>query len=105
MFTELQVEAPLPMTMFSDNEAAVLTVSTEHINKIGRTKYMNRQLFHLNDKVTDGLILPAWINTEEMDADIGTKALMGARYDYLSNRQFSRLYCIDPLNHESNDSD
>ncbi len=89
---ELGVKVPKPMTMYSDNEAAVLTANQEHINKLGRSKFMSRKMFYLHDEVIKGSIKPTWIATEEMDADIGTKHLKGSLYDYLSNRSFSRLY-------------
>jgi hypothetical protein len=89
---ELGIAVPKPMTMYSDNEAAVLTANQKHINKMGRSKFMNRKIFYLHDEVIKGNIKPTWIATEEMDADIGTKHLKGSHYDYLSNRSFSRLY-------------
>jgi len=79
-----------PIKLYSDNEAAVLTSQVPHINKSGRTKYMNRQLFHLNQYVTNGTIEPTWISTDEMDADIGTKPLSGALFHKFAERQFSR---------------
>ena len=89
---ELGIAVPKPMTMYSDNEAAVLTANQKHINKMGRSKFMNRKIFYLHDEVIKGNIKPTWVATEEMDADIGTKHLKGSHYDYLSNRSFSRLY-------------
>jgi len=98
MLTELSVPVALPMMMYSDNEAAVITANQEHINKMGRSKFMNRKLFYLHNLVVDGFVKPTWIATEENDADVGTKPLMGSHFDYLSNRQFSRLhYETDPV--------
>jgi hypothetical protein len=92
IFKELHIPHDLPMIMFSDNEAAVLTASTEHINKMGRSKFMNRKLFYLHDKVVDGWIKPTWIETGNNDSDLGTKNIMGSHYDVLANRQFSRMH-------------
>jgi hypothetical protein len=91
MFTELGVKHSLPMTIFSDNEAAVLTANQEHINKMGRTKFMNRKLFYLYDKVKQLWVKPKHIGTKENAADIGTKNLLGSHYDYLANKQFTRM--------------
>jgi hypothetical protein len=104
ILTELSIEVPLPMAMYSDNEAAVITANQEHINKMGRSKFMNRKLFYLYNQVCAGLIKPTWISTAENDADIGTKPLMGSLYDYLSNRQFSRMFCEPILNVTPKDS-
>jgi len=89
---ELGIVVPKPMVMYSDNEAAVLTANQEHINKMGRSRFMNRKIFYLYEEVRKGIIKPTWIATEQMDADIGTKHLKGSLYDYLSNRSFSRRY-------------
>jgi hypothetical protein len=96
IFTELRVPHDLPLTLYCDNEAAVLTASQEHINKMGRTKFMNRQLFHLHDKVVDGSIAPTWISSPENNADVGTKNLMGSHYDYLANRTFTQMHGASP---------
>jgi len=91
VLSELGIEiGNKPITLYSDNQAAVDTALVAHINKAGRTKYMNRQLFHLNEHVTNGNIKPVWISTLEMDADIGTKPLSGALFLKLAERQFSR---------------
>jgi hypothetical protein len=98
MLVELSIPLSPLMFMYSDNEAAVITANQEHINKMGRSKFMNRKLFYLHNQVADGFVKPTWIATEENDADVGTKPLMGSHFDYLSNRQFSRLYYeADPV--------
>jgi hypothetical protein len=91
----MKVPFQFPLKLFCDNEAAVITASQEHINKMGRTKFMNRKLFHLHEKVLADLIVPTWIESEEMDADIGTKNLFGSHYDYLANRTFTRMHGIN----------
>ena len=65
---------------------------------------MNRKLFYLHNKVCAGFIKPTWISTAENDADIGTKPLMGSLYEYLSNRQFSRMFCEPVLTVTPKDS-
>ncbi len=90
MLVELSIPVSLPMLMYSDNDAAVITANQEYIIKIYCSKFMNRILFYLHNQVVDGFA------TEENDADVGAKPLMSSHCDYLSNRQFSRLYyCID----------
>jgi len=96
MFREMRVPFQFPLKLFCDNEAAVITATQEHINKMGRTKFMNRKLFHLHEKVVADLIDPTWIESPEMDADIGTKNLFGSHYDYLANRTFTRMHGVNP---------
>ena len=95
MLTELGAPHEHPMKLYCDNEAAVITATQEHINKMGRTKFMNRKLFYLHDKVKAGLVAPTWIESKENSADIGTKNLAGSYYDYLANRQFARMHGYD----------
>jgi len=92
IFTELGVQHELPMSIYSDNEAAVLTANQEHINKMGRSKFMNRKLFYIYDKVQDKWVKPTHVQSKENSADIGTKNLFGSHYDYLANRQFTRMH-------------
>ena len=87
---ELQIKVSTPIILYSDNEAAVTTAQNKHINKSGRSKYMNRQLFHLNESVVKGVIDPKWISTLDMDADIGTKPLVGPIFHKLASKTFSR---------------
>ncbi len=101
MFREMKVPFQYPLKLFCDNGAAVITASQEHINKMGRNKSMNRKLFHLHEKVLADLIDPTWIESEEMDADIGTKNLFGSHYDYLVNRTFTRMHGINPYDHST----
>ena len=96
MFKEMRAPVKFPLKLYCDNEAAVITATQEHINKMGRTKFMNRKLFQLHDKVVSNSIAPTWIESPEMDADVGTKNLMGSHYDYLANRTFTRMHGMDP---------
>jgi hypothetical protein len=87
---ELRIPARKPMRMLSDNEAAVNSANQGHITQSARNKFFNTRLFALHESVTEGWVIPEWITTKEMDADIGTKPLTGAQFHYLSERQFSR---------------
>lgn len=87
---ELGINVSSPIILNSDNEAAVIIAQRKHINKSGRTKFMNRNLFHINEHVVNGMVIPTWISTDEMDADLGTKPLSGAVFIKFAERQFSR---------------
>ena len=92
MLVELGIKVPTPITMFCDNEAAVTLAAQEQINVLGRTKYFNRQIWQIHEVVTSGLVKPTWTASQDMDSDMGTKALMGSNFDRVSNRSFSRMH-------------
>lgn len=102
---EMSVPHELPMYIYSDNEAAVLTANQEHINKMGRTKFMNRKLFYIYDKVLAKWVKPTHVGTEENNADIGTKNLYGSHFDYLANRQFTRMHGATSYGTDATSSD
>ena len=53
---------------------------------------MNRKLFYIYDRVKGKWVKPTHIGTKENGADIGTKNLYGSHFDYLANRQFTRMH-------------
>ena len=56
-----------------DNQSAIaVSKNPEHH---GKMKHLSLCLFWLRDAVQDGLIEPAFVSTEDMAADILTKAL------------------------------
>ena len=89
--TELGVKVPLPMIMHCDNEAAVTLANRKEINVLGRTKYFNRLIWKIQEAVSSNMVKPTWCASEDMDSDMGTKALMGSNFDRVSNRSFSRM--------------
>ena len=89
--TQLGIDVPLPMLMYCDNEAAVTLADRKEINVLGRTKYFNRLIWKIHEAVSDNMVKPTWIASGDMDADMGTKALMGSNFDRVSNRSFSRM--------------
>ena len=89
---QLGVKVPLPMIMYCDNEAAVTLANRKEIHVLGRTKYFNRLIWKIHEAVSNNMVEPTWIASEEMDSDMGTKALMGSNFDRVSNRSFSRMY-------------
>ena len=56
-----------------DNQSAIaVSQNPEHHSKM---KHLSLHLFWLKDAVQDGLIAPTFVGTQEMTADIFTKAL------------------------------
>ena len=70
-----------PITVYQDNESAIRLVTTPVINRQGRSKFINRSLFQVNENIEKGEILVVHQNTKHLIADFFTKAIHGARYN------------------------
>ena len=70
---ELGYEMPGPSLLRMDNQSAIaVNRNPEHH---GKMKHLSLRLFWLRDAVQDGLIAPTFVKTQDMAADIFTKAL------------------------------
>ena len=70
---ELGYPINVPSLLKMDNQSAIaVSKNPEHHSKM---KHLSLRLFWLRDAVQDGLISPSFVATEEMAADIFTKAL------------------------------
>src|SRR6266581_7853028 len=62
-----------PSLLRMDNQSAIaVSKNPEHHSKM---KHLSLRLFWLRDAVQEGLITPSFVTTQEMAADIFTKAL------------------------------
>ena len=70
---ELGYEIPGPSVLWMDNQSAIAVgKNPEHH---GKMKHLSLCLFWLRDVVEDKVILPKFVETRDMAADIFTKAL------------------------------
>ena len=70
---ELGYDISGPSLLRMDNQSAIaVSKNPEHHSKM---KHLSLCLFWLRDAVQDGLIVPTFVTTQEMAADIFTKAL------------------------------
>jgi hypothetical protein len=70
---ELGYQISGPSLLRMDNQSAIaVSKNPEHH---GKMKHLSLRLFWLRDAVQDGLIAPTFVRTEDMAADIFTKAL------------------------------
>jgi hypothetical protein len=70
---ELGYDISGPSLLRMDNQSAIaVSKNPEHHSKM---KHLSLRLFWLRDAVQDGLIAPTFVPTQEMAADIFTKAL------------------------------
>ena len=70
---ELGYTAPAPSKLYIDNQSAIsVAKNPEHH---GRMKHLDLAFFWLRDKVQSNIIQPLYLQTEDMPADLLTKAL------------------------------
>ena len=70
---ELGYEMPGPSLLRMDNQSAIAVNKNPEYH--GKMKHLSLRLFWLRDAVQDGLIAPTFVKTQDMAADIFTKAL------------------------------
>ena len=69
-----------PVQTFQDNKSSITLSSEESINFKGRSKFINRKYFRIYEHILDGDIILTHIGTEDMIADVLTKALVGEKF-------------------------
>jgi len=73
LLQEIGFTSPAPSTLFTDNQSAIsVAKNPEHH---GRMKHLDLAFFWLRDKVAEGRIQVVHLRTEDMPADLLTKAL------------------------------
>jgi hypothetical protein len=75
-----------PIKIYNDNQSMITLVKRPVVNRQGRSKFMNRALFKVNDNVEAGEIILLYENTEHLIADFLTKALYGDRFQQFRAR-------------------
>lgn len=89
LLTELGYDFPSSSALHMDNNSAIAVCKNpEHCSKL---KHMNLRLYWLSDSVQSGIITPWFCPTEEMAADLLTKALPPATVKYLRTYDGSGL--------------
>ena len=69
-----------PIKIHNDNQSMITLVKQPVVNRQGRSKFMNRALFKVNENVEAGEIVMIYENTEDLVADFLTKAVHGERF-------------------------
>jgi len=87
--TEVKEETPVPLA-YCDNMATVNQTRERYVNTSGNSKYYIHHIHFLNQKVKDNKVNTVWKGTLEMDADLGTKPLGGAKFLAMADKQFKR---------------
>jgi hypothetical protein len=74
MMEEMHLAQDKPTVVYQDNEAAIM-IEMNRGSLSGQSRHIERKVLTCRNKVEDGQILPVYLETTRMIADIGTKAL------------------------------
>ena len=80
IYDSLQIDYNKPTTIYNDNEATIRMNSVPIVNFAGRSKYIARKYFSVYEHVENGSVILKWIGTDDMIADVLTKAIMGNKF-------------------------
>ena len=69
-----------PAKVFNENTSMISLAKQPLVNRQGRSKFMTRTLFKLNENIEAGDIVLLYEDTETLVADFLTKAFHGTRY-------------------------
>ncbi len=75
-----------PTVIWQDNQAAI-QIAMNHGALAKKTRAMDMRVMTISNKIEDMKVVPMYLRTSEMVADIGTKALDPKLFTYLSQRQ------------------
>jgi hypothetical protein len=82
MMEEMNLSQDKPTTIYQDNEAAIQIIKNRG-SMSGQSRHIERRVLTSRNKVEDGQVMPVYIDTTRMVADIGTKAFGDKQFAYL----------------------
>ena len=69
-----------PVEIFQDNKSSITLSSEEALNFKGRSKFINRKFFGIYELLQNNDIKLVYVCTEDMIADVLTKATVGHKF-------------------------
>jgi hypothetical protein len=82
LMKEIGLEQTEATVIFQDNQAAI-QIANNRGSLAKKTRSMDMRTLSIRNKVEDMKVVPVYIETAKMLADIGTKALDPARFELL----------------------
>jgi hypothetical protein len=99
LMDEVGLHQELPTVIFQDNKPAIqIAMNRGALAK--KTRSMELRTLSVRNKIEDGKVIPIYLRTEDMVADIGTKALEVPRFERLRDllTGYSVLVLADSCN-------
>ena len=85
MMEEMHLAQDRPTVIYQDNEAAIM-IAMNRGSLSGQSRHIDRKVLTCRNKIEDGKIIPVYLETARMIADIGTKALGDKQFAYLRDQ-------------------
>ena len=82
LMEEMYLAQDRPTVVYQDNQAAIM-IEMNRGSLSGQSRHIERKVLTCRNKVEDGQVMPVYIQTTDMIADIGTKALGDKQFAYL----------------------
>jgi hypothetical protein len=82
LMEEMYLAQERPTVVYQDNQAAIM-IEMNRGSLSGQSRHIERKVLTCRNKVEDGQVMPVYIQTTDMIADIGTKALGDKQFAYL----------------------
>jgi hypothetical protein len=98
MMEEMHLSQDRPTVIYQDNEAAI-QIAKNRGSMSSLTRHIERRVLTCRNKIEDGLIMPTYVQTTRMIADIGTKAFGDKQFAYL--RDLLTGYSLVKVHHPS----
>ena len=98
MMEEMHLSQDRPTVIYQDNEAAIM-IAKNRGSMSSLTRHVERRILTCRNKIEDGQIMPTYVQTTRMIADIGTKAFGDKQFAYL--RDLLTGYTLVKVHHPS----
>jgi hypothetical protein len=85
MMEEMHLSQDRPTTIYQDNEAAIM-IAMNRGSMSNQSRHVERRILTCRNKIEDSQILPVYIETGKMLADLGTKAFSDKQFAYLRDQ-------------------
>ena len=96
IMSEMGLEQKKATVIYQDNEAAIqIALNRGSLSK--QSRHMDRRILTARNKVEDHQVKPVYVRTDEMVADLGTKALPDRQFAYLRDKMNG--YAVVKMNH------
>ena len=96
VMSEMGLEQKKATVIYQDNKAAIqIALNRGSLSK--QSRHMERRVLTARNKVEDHQVKPVYVRTDEMVADLGTKALPDRQFAYLRDKMNG--YALVKKNH------
>lgn len=96
-----ETESITPVTLMGDNQASLIMAKEERLKMSRRTRHIEMKYQWIKDEVEKGRIKLDYLNTEDMTADIMTKAISRVRFEKLRTLLGVLLLVSISINHSA----